>query len=124
MSASLREALEKRQDLRLDAVFSVLLETPFGEFLAVARNVSSGGIFIETRDPLPLRTQVRVRFQIPDCDDEFVAAGEVKNHYFLNFRGAREPTQSLFGMGVRFIGFEAEGKLKLHRNLYHTRVVH
>jgi uncharacterized protein (TIGR02266 family) len=123
MSTSSPESLEKRHDLRLDAVFSVLLETPMGEFLAVARNVSSGGMFIETRDPLPLRTRVIVRFQIPDSDDEIVAEGEVKNHYFLNFAGAREQT-SLTGMGVRFTSFDAEGRMLLNRHLYRTRVLH
>lgn len=123
MSSPAFQTSEKRHDLRLDAVFSVLLDTPMGEFLAVARNVSPGGMFIETRDPLPLGTKLRIRFQMPDSDDEIVASGEVKNHYFLNYAGARERS-SLTGMGLRFLGFEREGKQVLARHLYRTRVVH
>ena len=119
MSLPTNENLEKRHDLRLDSVFSVLLETELGEFIAVARNVSPGGMFIETRDPLPLGSKVVVRFQIPNGDDEIVATGEVKNHYFLNFQES-----SLTGMGLRFFGFEAEGRAVLQRHLYRTRVLH
>jgi uncharacterized protein (TIGR02266 family) len=115
---------EKRIDLRLDTVFSVLLETAFGDFIAVARNVSEGGMFVETRDPLPLGSRVRIRFQMPDCADDIVATGEVKNHYFLNFATAQRAAAELTGMGIRFLSFEPEGRAILDRHLYHRRVVH
>ena len=77
---------EKRQHLRFDKVFPVRVESIlFGDTHCVARNVSAGGIFLETADPLPLGARVRVCFLTPDEAAEIVAVGEVKNHYFVNY---------------------------------------
>ena len=115
---------EKRAHLRFDKVFPVRVESPlFGEFRCVARNVSAGGIFLETRDHLPLGAQVRVCFLTADESGEIVAVGEVKNHYFINFGHAGE-TCSVSGMAVRFLSFEEDGELHLRACLDRFRVVH
>ena len=50
----------------MDKVFPVLVESPlFGFMNCVARNISPGGIFLETRDPLPLGSALRVYFSLP-----------------------------------------------------------
>src|SRR3954464_13450968 len=98
-------AREKREHLRFDKVFPVRVESIlFGDLSCVARNVSAGGIFIETRDPLPLGARIRVRFLNPEETAEIVALGEVKNHYFVNYahNGA---SRSVSGMTVRFTSF-------------------
>src|SRR4051794_28523369 len=57
---------EKRQHLRFDKVFPVRVESIlFGDLSCVARNVSAGGIFIETSEPLPLGARVRICFLNP-----------------------------------------------------------
>src|SRR5687768_559688 len=85
-STAAEDATDKRQHLRFDKVFPVRVESIlFGEVSCVARNVSAGGIFLETRDPLPLGARVRIAFLNPDESAEIVAIGEVKNHYFVNF---------------------------------------
>ncbi len=115
---------EKREHLRFDKVFPVRVESIlFGNSACVARNVSAGGIFLETRDPLPLGSRIRVCFLTPDESAEIVAFGEVKNHYFLNFhQGGLQKAVS--GMAVRFLGFEEEGANVLHDCLDRFRVVH
>src|SRR5262249_7266378 len=86
MSHIASEAADKRQHLRFDKVFPVRFESIlFGELACIARNVSAGGIFLETRDPLPLGARVRVAFLNPEETAEIVAVGEVKNHYFMNY---------------------------------------
>lgn len=115
---------EKREHLRFDKVFPVRVESVlFGEFRCVARNVSAGGIFIETRDHLPLGARVRVCFLTPDETGEIVAVGEVKNHYFINFAQGGE-SKSVSGMAVRFLSFEDEGELHLRACLDRFRVLH
>lgn len=115
---------EKRAHLRFDKVFPVRVESLlFGEFRCVARNVSAGGIFLETRDHLPLGAQVRVCFLTADESGEIVAVGEVKNHYFINFSQAGE-SKSVSGMAVRFLSFEEEGELQLRACLDRFRVLH
>jgi PilZ domain len=118
------ETQEKRQHLRFDKAFPVRIESIlFGEMSCIARNVSAGGIFVETRDPLPLRSHVRVCFLTPDETGEVVALGQVKNHYFINFNEGGNP-QSVTGMAIRFSNFEEEGERHLRACLDRFRVLH
>ena len=98
----------KRAWMRFDKVFPVVVESEiFGEINATARNISAGGILLELAEPLPLGTQVRIHFWVPDSQASIVARGEVKNHYFLNFADGGE-ARALTGMAVRFTSFEAD----------------
>src|SRR5258706_5227200 len=102
---STRNGMNKRQAMRFESAFPVILSSEnFGECNAMARNISSGGILLEVQEPLPLGTEVRVHFMMPDSMATIVARGEVKNHYFLNFSdGAGQ--RSLTGMAIRFTEF-------------------
>jgi hypothetical protein len=115
---------EKREHLRFDKVFPVRVESIlFGELGCVARNVSAGGIFLETPEPLPLGARVRVCFLNPEENAEIVALGEVKNHYFVNYVD-RGVTRSVTGMAVRFTAFENESNDVLRECLDRLRVLH
>lgn len=123
-AASIPAPQEKRQHLRFDKVFPVRVESIlFGDISCVARNVSAGGIFIETGDPLPLGARIRVRFLNPEETAEIVAVGEVKNHYFVNYshNGA---SRSVTGMAVRFTAFEEESQSILRECLDRMRILH
>jgi hypothetical protein len=114
---------EQRRHLRLDQVFTVGLDSAaHGSFLGVARNISEGGMFVETREPLPLGSEVRVHFTMPDGGGEIVANAEVKGHYFLNYADAVGP-RAIAGMGVRFLSFEVGGADSLSSGL-RARVLH
>src|ERR1700754_1767675 len=105
-SDTTQSAREKRQHLRFDKVFPVRVESIlFGDLPCVARNVSAGGMFVETPEPLPLGAQVRVCFLNPDESAEIVALGEVKNHYFVNY-SQNGISRAVSGMAVRFTAFE------------------
>jgi hypothetical protein len=115
---------EKRESLRLDKVFPVwVTSSEFGELQGVARNISQGGMFIETHEPMPLGATVRIHFAVPESDAEIVACGEVKNHYFLNFHDHSGP-RSISGMGIRFQGFDDDGATALAESLVKLRVLH
>src|SRR5688572_29567910 len=115
---------EKRQHLRFDKVFPVRVESIlFGDIHCVARNVSAGGIFIETSEPLPLGAKVRICFLNPEESAEIVAVGEVKNHYFMNY-SHNGNSRSVIGMAVRFTSFEEESQSILRECLDRLRVLH
>jgi hypothetical protein len=114
-SAAPTPGAEKRIHLRFDKIFSVLLGSElYGETTAVARNISAGGMLVQSNDILPLGSVVTVHFQIGDSDDEIVARAEVKHHLCLNFAvaGGDEPL-SARGMGLRFIDFDDNLPLSL-----------
>jgi hypothetical protein len=118
------EPLDKRRSERFDKVFPVWVESDaFGECQGIARNISAGGIFVEMAEPLPLGSRVKVHFMVPDSQGELVARGEVKRHYFLQFSDAAGP-RALTGMGVRFTGFEDDGKNQLGATLARFRTLH
>jgi hypothetical protein len=99
--------VERREDPRLDKVFRVYLEGERGTGLGIARNISEGGMFIETRVPQPIGSQVRVTF--PSDSGEMSAIAEVR--YVCHLVGrtrAPERSSALRGMGVRFLYFEAD----------------
>jgi Tfp pilus assembly protein PilZ len=115
---------DRRGHERMDKAFQVEVSSSiFGSTICVARNISEGGIFLETYDPLPLGAQVRVHFEIPDSAGEVVAVGEVKNHYYLNYHQNGAP-RSLMGMGVRFLHFEEDAGESLRRTLGGFRTLH
>ncbi len=119
-----RSASDKRQHLRFDKVFPVRVESIlFGDIPCVARNVSEGGIFLETREPLPLGAAVRVCFLTPNQSAEVVALGQVRNHYFINYSSGGV-TRSVSGMAIRFRGFEEEGRYILRECFDRFRVLH
>lgn len=116
--------VEKRRSMRFDKAFPVALRSDaFGEISAIARNVSTGGMMVEVREPLPLGTQVLVYFSLPDSHVRVTARGEVKNHYFLNFTDGKGGVRALSGMGLRFSSFESDSDLTLGMGINRLRTV-
>ena len=95
----------RRLDIRLNKAFSVVVTSEVdGECLAVARNVSAGGMFVEMRDPPPLGTFVTVSFCPPDGSEPIRVSAEVKHHFCFNYQVGSEPAAAR-GVGLRFIDF-------------------
>jgi hypothetical protein len=105
---------EKRIHLRFDKIFAVVLGNElYGETVAVARNISAGGMLVQTPEVLPLGSVVTVHFQIGDSDDEILARAEVKHHMCLNFASPDDEPRAARGMGLRFIDFDDNLPLSL-----------
>lgn len=100
------DQVERREETRLDKVFRVYLEGEHGCGLGIARNISVGGLFVETRAPQPIGTQVRITF--PSESGNMLAVAEVRYVCHLMARGqGRAPGPlALRGMGLRFLYFE------------------
>jgi PilZ domain len=99
---------ERRHAARLDKVFRVYLEGERGMGLGIARNISEGGMFVETRAPQPIGSQVRITF--PADKGEMACLAEVR--YVCHLLGRTPASErgplALRGMGVRFLYFEAD----------------
>lgn len=96
---------ERRASGRLDKVFPVWLEGERGAAHGVARNISPGGLFVETPVTHPIGTQVRVTFSAGG--GEMSAVAEVRYACALTGRPAN-PTPGpvvVRGMGLRFLYF-------------------
>ncbi len=102
---------ERRSAARLDKVFAVWLEGERGEAHGIARNISPGGLFVETPETQPIGSEVRVNFT-SFSGGGLVAVGEVR--YVCHLVGRRAPGSEgpdvpvgVRGMGIRFVRFEA-----------------
>lgn len=104
----MRLATERRASTRIDKVFPVLVfSEEVGEQWCVARNISESGIFIEMSEPLPLRTKVIIRFQMPGEEAAICVVAKIQNHYYLQYSGNGE-IRALSGVGMRFLRFVPE----------------
>jgi hypothetical protein len=102
--------VEKRIHTRFDKAFLVVIGSElYGDSVAIARNVSAGGILVEMTYAPPLGTVVTVHFQHARDDeelDEIVVRAEVKHHHYLNFAGSNDAA-SARAIGLRFLEFVA-----------------
>ena len=100
---------ERRTAPRLDKVFPVFIEGERGAAVGVARNISHGGVFVETRNPEQLGSQVRVSF--PSRSGDMTAVAEVRYvcHLLGCSGGAAPRPAAVRGMGLRFMYFEPDG---------------
>ena len=100
--------IEKRIHIRFDKAFLVVIGSElYGDTVAVARNISDGGILVEMTYAPPLGTVVTVHFQHAREDDqldELVVRAEVKHHHYLNFAGGNDAASSR-AIGLRFLEF-------------------
>ncbi len=75
-----------------------------------AVNISRGGIFINTRKPLPVGTTVRLIISLPDTAFPFDLSGRVARvNEFDN------PANQVPGMGIEFVDVDDEKRGRIER---------
>ncbi len=100
---------DRRTGSRLDKVFPVWLEGQHGCGMGIARNISEGGMFVETATPHPIGSQVQVAF--PSEAGDMIAVAEVRYVcHLVGRRAGQDVHASVHGMGVRFLYFESRGE--------------
>jgi len=112
--ATATRTAEKRIHIRFDKIFPVVVGSElYGDAVAVARNISAGGMLVQTPDILPLGSVVTVHFHIADTEDEIVGRAEVKHHLCLNFATPGAEPRAARAMGLRFLDFDTALPLTL-----------
>jgi len=90
--------LERRRSGRFDVTWQVDCETEDTFLYAYITNISEMGIFVRTDKPLPVGTQLVLRFAPPSTEDTFVLGGIVQ--WINPVRPLGENLNP--GMGIRF----------------------
>jgi len=89
---------ERRVHPRADVNLEVHYRTAHEFMVAYAKNISGGGICIRTAKPLPLNSEVQLRFHLPGVPSPFEVKGLVV--WTNPFAGQTAfPT----GMGIKFL---------------------
>ena len=88
---------------RFDKAFPVYLEGERGVAAGIGRNITQSGMFVETREPYPLGSRVRVTFTSPGRGPEMVLEGEVRYQCFINYARADHARAGMRAIGLRFV---------------------
>ncbi|MCC6752307.1 MAG: PilZ domain-containing protein [Deltaproteobacteria bacterium] len=101
---------DRRSFLRLNIAVPLTVESVLhGTVTCLARNISEGGVFLETQTLLPLGSLIRIWFAGAHGERALCLLGTVRNHYSLDY-GDGGQYRRMVGMGVRFreLGSAAE----------------
>ena len=85
---------------RYETRFAVRFSTVQDFVLEYAANISAGGVFVHTVEPLPLKTVVSIEMQLPGSDAPVSAKGMVVHRVTAGDAAQRG---TLPGMGVQFV---------------------
>ena len=99
--------LERRRHLRFDKVFTVYLSTNDGMNRGVCRNISANGLFVETREPVPLGDRLKVTFCGED-GTEMTCLCEVRYQVAMAFGRKDGAEGNTRGMGLRIVAYEVK----------------
>ncbi|HZH75482.1 MAG TPA: PilZ domain-containing protein [Archangium sp.] len=98
---------ERRSHLRFDKIFTVYLSTEGGLSRGIGRNISSQGLFVETREAMALGERVKVTFAGED-GTEMTCLCEVRYQVALSYgrKDGREGNSR--GVGLRIVAYEVQ----------------
>ncbi len=95
----------QREEPRAEVELEVHYRTVQEFAAAYSQNISGGGIFIRTQEPLRLNQEVRVRFTLPGIARTFDVRGIV---VWTNPATSRSSFPS--GMGIKFVDLDSEAR--------------
>jgi hypothetical protein len=103
---------ERRSHLRFDKVFTVYITTPEGMTRGIGRNISARGIFVETREPMPLGGRLKITFAGED-GTEMTCLCEVRYQVALSY-GLKDGQEGFSrGIGLRIVAYETKDEQPL-----------
>ena len=89
----------RRIDPRYDRQLEIEVLFEGKKQISQTRNISLGGLYLESPTPLPIGTTVQLRFQLPTQPEPVEVAGDVR--WVVKKDGAHN------GIGIRFQGLRA-----------------
>ena len=100
----------KRKSERLEHELLVAYRTVDGFITDWAVNISRGGLFINSRTPLPVGTTVRLIVSLPDAAFPFDLTGRVTRVSEFNNAANEVP-----GMGLEFVDIDDDKRSRIER---------
>lgn len=96
---------EQRKEVRTEVEIEIGYRTAQEFLSAYARNISGGGIFVQTPQLLPLNQGVRLRFTLPGISHRFDVSGIV---VWSNPGSSHSSLPS--GMGIKFLDIDSRSR--------------
>ena len=98
----------RRIDPRYDRQLEIEVLFEGKKQTSTTRNISLGGLYLESASPLPIGTTVQLRFLLPTQPEPVEVAGDVR---WVVKKGAGDQS----GIGIRFQGLRARDVWALNR---------
>jgi hypothetical protein len=98
---------DRRSHLRLDKIFTVYITTPDGTCRGIGRNISARGLYLETKESIPLGARLRVTFQGED-GTEMTCLCEVRYQVAITYGRDDGIDGFTRGMGLRIVAYETQ----------------
>jgi len=101
---------EDKTDDTADAVRIEIMFKEYASFIKVYMpNVTNGGLFIRTDNPLPLDTPIQLRMRLPEETEDIEVDGRVVWTFVKGSKKAFLPK----GMGIQFVNMRPEYSHKI-----------
>jgi len=102
--------IERRQEKRIRAIFRVEFAD---EYLGFTGNLSCGGAFIRTENPMEVREQFSMKLHLFDGKEPI----EVRCKVIWSNQYGKESKHFGRGMGVKFLNLEEEARKRIRENI-------
>jgi len=99
----------RRIDPRYDRQLEIEVQFEGKKQISQTRNISLGGLYLESATALPIGTTVQLRFQLPTQPEPVEVAGDVR--WVIKQEGPNDKN----GVGIRFQGLRARDVWALNR---------
>jgi len=103
----------RRKDARFEVKIKVDYSTKDIFVSNYVTNLSKGGVFIETKTPLPVQSEIRLTFILPEFNVKIEAKGKVVWTYDVK----KGTSKVVSGMGIKFTDLSPENKAKIEEYL-------
>jgi len=109
-----KRTADKRKHKRLPVRIRIQYRTADQFFQDYIQNLSVGGIFIETKNPLSVGTKLQVQFSLPEMEDMITADGMVVHRLHVG----RSENPPAGGMGIQFAELDEKSKQLLEEYIH------
>jgi len=107
----MNEKEEKRAYKRFSKILEVKYSSVKGLISDWTMNISKGGMFISTRNPLPEGTNLTLKLKVPESEEEITLEGEV----VWKVKPEESGGTLIPGMGLKFKNIDEEVIKKIER---------
>ena len=101
---------DKRLEKRLPTQLDVRYQSLEGFISDYSMNISQGGLFISTRNPLPLGTRIALKVGFPDAELPLNIEGEV---VWVSEYDKKSKSNLIPGMGIQFRNLDEQEKKRI-----------
>lgn len=104
ISMAAKKGAERREDSRYQVNIDVDSESLKMFHAYYVSNISKGGVFIETNDPLPIQAAIKMTLRLPGISETIKVKGKVA----WNCDRDKKTGEMRMGMGIKFTNLSPE----------------